>query len=497
LTAVYPLNERLLRRHASRVSIPTYDRAALTGGVVHLSVGAFHRSHQAVYFDEIARRGLGNGWAITGVGLHRADLKRALAPQDGLYTVVTRTPAGDSARVVGALTRYLYAPDDPEAVLAAMADRRTRLVTLTITAGGYMVDLETGSFAGDDASVLHDLAHPHEPRSAVGILVEALDRRRRRGQPPFTVLSCDNMAGNGAVTRTAVLSMAALRGGDLASWLDERGAFPDSMVDRITPPTTDDDRAMVERRFGVRDRWPVIAESFTQWVIEDHFGDGRPPLDEVGAEFVSDVKPYALTKTRLLNASHLALGHLGLLAGHSLLDETMADPSYARYVESMMDDEIAPLLPSVGIDLADYTACLRERFGNHQLPDPLVRLCRDGPTKLVRHVLPSIREARALGRPCGLLTLAVAAWCLCLRGVDERGRRIPTMEGYDDGLQALARDGREDGRCLLAHEPTFGSLASCAEFSAAVRSDMRELATDGSRAVLDRRTTSSAVGVAR
>src|SRR4051794_22098831 len=292
-----PLNERLLAHHGARVSVPTYDRAALTRGVVHISVGAFHRSHQAVYFDELARRGLGDGWAVTGVGLYRPELKRALDPQDGLYTVVTRGPAGDAARVVGVLTRYLYAPEDREAVLRTMADRRTRLVTLTITAGGYMVDLETGAFAGDAPELVHDLTNPHEPCSAIGLLVEALDRRRRSGLSPFTVLSCDNMTGNGAIARTAVVSMAALRNHDLAAWVDERACFPDSMVDRITPGTTDEDRAMVERTFGVRDRWPVITEPFSQWVIEDSLGEGRAPLDEVGAEFVSDVRPYALTKT--------------------------------------------------------------------------------------------------------------------------------------------------------------------------------------------------------
>jgi len=491
-----PLNEQLLHRHAARVSIPTYDRAALTRGVVHISVGAFHRSHQAVYFDDLARRGLGDGWAVTGVGLYRPDVKQALDPQDGLYTVVTRGPAGDSARVVGVLTRYLYAPEDREAVLCTMADRRTRLVTLTITTNGYMVDLESGAFAAEVPAVAHDLANRRQRCSALGLLVEALDRRRRCGLPPFTVLSCDNMAGNGVVARTAVVSMAARRDPELAAWVEERTAFPDSMVDRITPGTTDEDRRMVERTFGVRDRWPVITEPFTQWVIEDSFGDGRPPLDEVGVQFVSDVTPHALIKTRLLNASHLALGHLGSLGGYSRLDETMADPVFADFVESMMDDEISPLLPSVGVDLPHYTARLRERFANPQIADPLVRLCRNSPTKLAAHLLPSIREARRLGRPCGLLTLSVAAWCRHLRGVDERGRRIPAGDECEERLQALVRRGRGGERRLLAHEPTFGSLATCPEFAAAVSSDVRELDADGVRKVLRRRTAHRAVGAA-
>lgn len=482
-----PLNARSLAHHAALVSVPTYDRAALRPGVVHLSVGAFHRSHQAVYFDELARRGFGDGWALTGVGLHRRDMKDALDSQDGLYTVVTRDAHGDSARVVGVITRYLYAPHDREAVLHALADGRTRLVTLTITANGYDVDLETGAFAGDAPATLHDLAHPAEPSSALGLLVEALDRRRRSGLPPFTVLSCDNMTGNGTIARTGVLAMAALRDQHLADWVAEHGAFPDSMVDRITPATTGENRAMVEATFGVRDRWPVMTEPFTQWVVQDTFSDGRPPLDKVGVQFVDDVAPYALTKTRLLNASHSALGYLGSLAGCSQLDETMADPAFALYVEHLMDDEIAPLLPSSGVHLATYTASLRDRFANPMIADRLERLCRNGSSKVPAHLLPSIREARALRRPCGLLTLAVAAWCRYLRGVDELGRRIELDDPRAELLHRLALAGGPNPRPLLTDEPTFGSLGASPRFANAVEQDMRELDADGVRAVLSRR----------
>jgi mannitol 2-dehydrogenase len=461
--AAQPLNDRSLLRHARHVSIPTYDRSTLTPGVVHISVGAFHRSHQAVYFDDLARRGLGDGWAITGVALHRRDLKAALDSQDGLYTVVSRGPAGDSARVVGVLTRYLYAPQQRSAVLAALSDRRTRLVTLTITTDGYDVDLQTGAFAGDHPAIRGDLSHPASPCSALGYLVEALDRRRRAGLPPFTVLSCDNLVNNGAIARAAVIGMAGRRDRRLAAWIDERGAFPGSLVDRITPGTTDADRAMVERAFGVRDRCPVMTEPFSQWVIEDAFCDGRPPLDKVGAQFVDDVSPHALAKTRLLNASHVALGHLGALAGYTRLDETMSDPILAGFVRSMMNDEIAPLLPPIGIDLHQYTACLGNRFANPKLADPLARLCRNGSAKVTTHLVPSVRDARALGRPSRLLTLAVAGWIRYLRSGDR-------------GL-----------RHLLADESVFGPLARCAEFAADVSRDLAELEADGVHTALRRR----------
>jgi fructuronate reductase/mannitol 2-dehydrogenase len=310
------------------------------------------------------------------------------------------------------------------------------------------------------------------------------------------VLSCDNVTRNGAITRNAVVAFAALRDKGLATWVAERGAFPDSMVDRITPGTTDADRAMVEATFGVRDRWPVMTEPFTQWVVEDEFCDGRPPLDEVGVQFVRDVRPYALAKTRLLNASHSALGYLGLLAGYGYLDEMMAEPAFSAYVGRLMDDEVAPLLPPVDIDLRSYTLRLRERFTNSAIADPLARLCRNGSAKLVNHLLPSIREARALGRSHAMLTLAVAAWCRYVRGFDERGRAIAVDDPRAAVLQPLALFGADDPTPLLAHEAIFGSLGSCAEFVAELRRDLQELDSHGVRAVVAQRALAYAGEVA-
>ncbi len=479
-----PLNDRTLAHHAARVSVPTYDRAGLTPGVVHISVGSFHRSHQAVYFEELAQRGLSDGWAVTGVGLRRREMKEALQAQDGLYTVVTRGPAGDEARVVGVITRYLFAPEETAAVLDALVDERTRLVTLTITAAGYEVDPETGAFATDDPAVAHDLARPSDPSSALGLLVEALDRRRRAGRRPFTVLSCDNMPSNGPILRTSVLAFAARRDERLAHWVAEHVTFPSSMVDRITPSTTAEDRDMVERAFGVRDRWPVMTEPFSQWIVEDSFSQGRPPLDEVGVQFVDDVRPYALTKTRLLNASHSALGYLGSLAGYLRTDEAMADPVFALYIERMMAEEIAPLLPPVGIDLSAYGATLRARFANPAISDRLSRLCRSGSTKVPAHLLSSIGEARATRRPHALLTLAVSGWCRYLRGVDMDGRPIELDDPAGERLRALARAGGDDPGPLLGDDSTFGSLGASPRFVEAVRQDLLDLEAVGPRAVV-------------
>ena len=485
MIAPRPLNEQTLHHHAARVSVPSYDRAALAPGVVHLSVGSFHRSHQAVYFDALAERGRGDGWGVTGVGLRRRDMERALAAQDGLYTVVSRGREGDIARIVGVITRYLFAPQQAARVLDALADERIRIVTLTITAAAYKVDLHTGAFASSDPDIVADLADARHPCSALGYLVEALDRRRRAGHAPFSVLSCDNMPGNGAITRIGVVAFARLRDERLARWIDRHVAFPSSMVDRITPKTTPHDRELVARAFGVSDRWPVITEPFSQWIIEDEFCHGRPPLEEVGVQFVGDVAPYALMKTRLLNASHSALGYLGSLAGHERIDEAMADPPFDAYVQRVMRDEIAPLLPPVpGIDLVVYRAALLERLANPAIGDRLSRLCRNGSTKMPRHVLSTIREARAAGRPHGLLTLAVAAWCRYLRGFDHRHRPIALDDPASLRLQMLALAGGSDPRPLLRERDLFGSLAADLAFAEAVGRDLRALDAHGARATV-------------
>lgn len=429
--AAHPLNEGTLGRHARRIAVPTYDRWSVTPSVVHFGVGAFHRSHQAVYFDDLAQRRVSLEWGLVGVGLHSREMREALSAQDGLYTVVERGAEGTRARVIGAIGNYLFGPDNPAAVVAALAHPRTRLVTLTVTAGGY-------------AAVEEDL---ERPRSAIGYLVEALARRCHDGLPPFTVLSCDNLSGNGEAARSGILDLARRRDPGLAEWIESCGAFPSSMVDRITPRTTDADREALARDFGVTDVWPVMTEPFSHWIVEDRFCNGRPPLDRVGVRFVDDVRPYSLMKTRMLNASHCAIGFAGSLAGYRTIDEAAADPALAGLIERMMAEDVAPLLGDVpGIDLDEYRGVLMERFANRAIADQLSRLCRNGTGKMQTHVLSSIREARSLGRPHPRLTLAVAAW---LRYLRTQGEPAPDRSVFG----ALARDAgfaRELGEALLA-----------------------------------------------
>jgi fructuronate reductase/mannitol 2-dehydrogenase len=479
-----PLTDANLPALAGRVATPDYERSALLPAVVHIGVGGFHRAHQAVYLDDLARQG-DLSWGEIGVGLHSPAMRDALRPQDHLFTVVERGRDGDTARIVGSMIDYRYAPDDPEAVLAALADARTRVVTLTITGAGYPVG-EDGRFRADDRDVQSDLADPQRPGTAFGYLSTALDRRRTAGLPGFTVLSCDNMPDNGAATRTALLGFAQARDPGLAAWIHEHVCFPNSMVDRITPETDEDARCLVAEQFGVGDRWPVITEPFTQWIIEDRFSNGRPPLAEVGVQFADDVRPYKLMKTRLLNASHSALGYLGYLAGgYRTTSDAMANPIIADYLAALMRQEIAGLLPEVpGVDLAAYQRTLLERFANPRISDQLSRLCGRGSTKVPAYLLPSLIAARREGHPTGLLTLAVAGWCRYLRGSDRNGEPIEIRDARKHLLQPLAAQAVSDPRPLLRQREIFGHLGDDPQFVRALESAIRDIDEYGPAAAI-------------
>jgi len=459
------LNDLLLSALPLPVVVPRYDRRTVTPGIVHIGVGGFHRAHEAVYLDDLMALGAGRKWGICGVGVRPADaaMRDALVPQDCLYTVVTRSAEGDAARVIGSLKRFLFAPEQTEAVLEALAAPETRIVSLTITEGGYNFSPATGEFDGENPDVRHDLKDPAHPVSVFGFLAEALDRRRRAGSAPFTILSCDNVPENGDMARKTLLAFAALRDPALRDpalrdWIAARAAFPNSMVDRITPQTTDADRAMVREEFGIEDDWPVVCEPFRQWIIEDKFSNGRPLLERVGVQFTTDVHPYEMMKLRLLNASHSAMGYLGFLAGFPFIHEIMADDVFREFIKRLMDQEVTPLLaPVPGIDLAEYKSTLLTRFANPAIKDQTARICLDGSSKVPKFLLPSLREAAGRG-PSALLTLALAGWLRYLRGVDDQGRAYVIDDPRADELQKLARAGGADPRPLLGLTDLFGDL---------------------------------------
>jgi mannitol 2-dehydrogenase len=448
-----PLSDATLELHSQRVDVPTYDRSALQRGVVHIGAGNFHRAHQAVYFDDLARSGISDRWGVTGVSLNSSNAKELLSAQDGLYTVVQRGHDRQTARVVGAIGSVHYAPNDGAAVRAALADPQTRIVSLTITNNGYFLNPVTDEFDAEDPDVRADVVSTDGYATAWGYLAEALDYRRRAGIPPFTVLCCDNIPGDTQPARTALVSFAALKDPALARWIDTYVAFPSTMVDRITPQTSNSECKFVEQTFGVADKFPVVTEPYRQWVIEDSFCNSRPPLDLVGAEFVADVSDHKLIKTRLLNGSHIALGCLATLAGYQRTDEAMRDRVIFEYVETLLREEIQPLLPPVpGMNTPEYRRSLLDRLSNPRMSDQLSRLARRGTSKIAQFVMPSLQEAVAQGRPHTLLMLAVAGWARYMRGHDLEGRKISLEDSQAIPVVKLANMASSNPDPLLEHE---------------------------------------------
>ena len=449
--------------------LPTYDRSALRVGIVHLGVGAFHRAHQAMYLDRLLEVGDTTDWAICGIGVLPDDIRirDALGPQHGLYTLVEKGADGSvDAGVIGSLTEYLLAPDDPKRVIERLTDPQVRIVSLTITEGGYGVDPATGAFSVDSPAVGADLQPGALPRSVFGIVVEALARRRTRGVPPFAVMSCDNMPGNGGIARAAFTSFAALRSADLGAWVADEVSFPSSMVDRITPATAQNDADDVRERYGVVDRWPVMCEPWSQWVLEDDFTHGRPPLEDVGVQMVPDVRPYELMKLRLLNCGHLALAHIGHLAGHRYVHQAAQDPLLAAFLAAYLHEEAEPTLaPVPGIDLPDYERSLVERFTNPGLRDTIARLCAYSSDRMAAFLLPVVRDNLARGRSVRLAATMVAAWARYAEGVDEQGRPIEVVDRRAGSLSAAARLWTADDLAFLRDREVFGDLIDAEPFT--------------------------------
>jgi len=483
-----PLNARTLKYWSDRVAVPGYDRSLVTPGVVHVGVGGFHRAHQAMYHDRLMNQGTALDWGICGVGVMPEDLgmKQVLDAQDGMYTLVLKHNDGTwEPRIIGSIVQYLYAPDDPEAVIEKMAAPSTRIVSLTITEGGYNVSDTTGEFEKDNPDVARDLEPGAVPRTAFGLITEALRRRWTRGLGPFTVMSCDNLPGNGHLSKTVFTAFARLRLPELGDWVERETRFPNSMVDRITPATTDADRAKVRDRFGIEDQWPVVCEPYTQWVLEDAFGAGRPPYERAGVQVVSDVEPYELMKLRLLNGSHQAMAYFAYLCGYRLVHEAAQDPEFRAFLLGYMNEEATPTLPPVpGVDLAEYRHTLIERFSNPQVRDTIARLCAESSDRIPKWLLPVVRQQLATGGEIRRSAAVVASWARYAEGVDETGQPIEVVDRLRDSLTTLARRQREDPLAFIANRDLFGDLADHERFVTAYTSALASLHQHGARATL-------------
>ncbi|RDL14284.1 mannitol dehydrogenase family protein [Pseudomonas jessenii] len=466
------LNKQNLNRLAAEVQLPAYSLSDTRQGIAHIGVGGFHRAHQAYYTDALMNTGEALDWAICGVGL-RAEDRRArddLKEQDYLFTLFELGDSDDTeVRVIGAIRDMLLAEDGAQALIDKLADPQIRIVSLTITEGGYCIDDSNGEFMAHLPQIQHDLAHPSAPTTVFGFLCAALEKRRGAGTPAFTIMSCDNLPHNGAVTRKALLAFATLRNTGLRDWIEQNVSFPNAMVDRITPMTSTAHRLQLADKHAVDDAWPVVCEPFVQWVLEDKFVNGRPAWEKVGVQFTDDVSPYEAMKIKLLNGSHLALTYLGFLKGYRFVHETMNDPLFVRYMRAYMDLDVTPqLAPVPGIDLDDYKDTLVARFSNQAIADQLERVCSDGSSKFPKFTVPTINRLIADGRETRRAALVVAAWALYLKGVDENGDTYSIPDPRAVFCQALVAEDASMTERLLAVEEIFGTaIPRSAEFVAA------------------------------
>jgi len=467
------------------IARPRYDRSAVTTGIVHLGVGAFHRAHQAVYTDDVLERD--PRWGIVAASLRSPDTYDALEPQNGLYTLSVRSSEGEALRVIGAISRIIVAPQAIKDLLRVMTDPKTRIVSLTVTEKGYCHDPATGALNEAHPDIVHDLANLHIPRSAPGFIVEALRRRRIARVPPFTVLTCDNLPSNGRTVKRVLARFAELVDPDLGRFVGDEVSCPSTMVDRIVPATSDEDRERIGKALGVRDAWPVVTEPFTQWVIEDRFPQGRPAWEETGAEFVADVEPYEHMKLRLLNGSHSTLAYLGYLSGYETVADTMADPAFVRLIEGLMDEEVTPTLHMPeGADLSSYKRALIARFKNPALRHRTWQIAMDGSQKLPQRLLGTVRDRLREDAPIKRLALGVAAWMRYVTGIDEKGAPIDVRDPMAARLRELAdRAGGSAERLageLFSLREIFGDdLPNDPRFTGTVTAALARLFANGAR----------------
>ncbi|MFV0252585.1 MAG: mannitol dehydrogenase family protein [Beutenbergiaceae bacterium] len=482
-----PVRAQHLDQIAARgITVPQYDRAAVRAGIVHIGVGAFHRVHQALYTDDLLAAGH-TDWGICGVGVLPADaeMARALGEQDLLYTVMTKSAAGGlQARVIGSIVDYLFAPHDPEAVIAKIADPHIKVVSLTITEGGYDVNEATGAF-DPGPQVLADALPGAVPATAFGLLIAGLRRRWQSGAGPLTVMSCDNLPGNGDLARLAFCSFADRVDPELAAWMGEQVAFPNTMVDRIAPATTAADIDQLALEFGIADRKPAVCEPFRMWVIQDRFAAGRPPWQDAGAVVADDVRPFELMKLWMLNSSHQALAYFGHLLGYRYADQAATDPDIAALVRRYLLQEATPAVPTApGMDIPGFRDELLPRFANAAIGDTVARLAAFSSDRIPQWLVPVIRQNLAAGRPVETAAAIVASWARYAEGVDEEGQPIDAVDNRWDSRHAAALAQERDPLAFVREPALFGDLAGQPAFTEPYLKALTTLRGSGARACL-------------
>jgi len=474
------LQQRNLKELGSRIPVPTYKRTDHKIGIVHIGVGGFHRAHQAYYLHQLRQLGEASDWGICGIGLREADAKLStiLKKQDHLYTLMIKHPNGKiEPEVIGSIVDFELGTSNPEQVIARIANVDTKIVSLTITEGGYNFNPTTGKFNFNNPDIQHELRHPQDPITVYGFLTAALKRRRDTGLPAFTILSCDNIEHNGDMARKMLLAFAKMQDEDLAQWIAKEVSFPNSMVDRITPVTAKADIDTLAQNFSVVDAWPVTCEPFIQWVVEDKFANGRPTFEKVGVQFVPDVGPYEKMKLRLLNAGHSVLGILGAIHGHTTINVCVEDEVFANYLRAFLDKEATPVLGDIdGINLEDYKDSLLERFANPNIKDSVSRICSESSAKLPKFLIPTIQENLASNGSIKFATLVIAAWCYYSdKETDQNGQSLNIIDAMHDDLHQAASETKNDPLAFIQQENLFGNLAKNDTFTSIYTSMIQEI----------------------
>ena len=468
---------------------PRYQPNQLTPGIVHIGVGNFHRAHQALYLDDLFNQGKALDWAIVGAGVRPGDhqMRNALEQQDWLYTVVEVEAEEKQARINGAMTGFVPVESKNQSLIQQMIRPEIRIVSLTVTEGGYCINPATGRFDPEHPEIRADVQNPTQPQSVFGVLLRSLHLRREAGLPPFTVMSCDNLPGNGEVTRNAVLGLARLQNPELAQWVEQEVAFPNGMVDRITPATSSLERQTLAQHYGVQDNWPVFCEPFRQWVLQDHFPQGRPPFEEVGVTFTEHVEAFEFMKIRILNGGHAAIAYPAALLSLHQVDEAMRHPLIQGFLRKLEEEEIIPIVPPVpDTDLKAYYQLIEKRFSNPEVKDTIPRLCQDGSNRQPKFILPSTRDRLQQGLKVPGLALVSALWCRYCAGTTESGSVIHLDDPNAAVLAEAALAAKERPQAFLELKSIFGELAEAPDFVEAFSSALKSIWTDGTAATLER-----------
>ena len=469
------------------VTIPSFCSEDLKVGIIHFGVGNFHRSHQAVYLNSLFNQGFDLDWAIAGAGVRADDehKRQMFKSQDYLFSVIEQSANKNSVEIVGSIIDYVTI-DTKDKLIEKLCDESIRIISLTITEGGYFIDSSTGLFDEKDPDILYDSKNPQDPKTVFGLILTALKRRKESGIPAFTIMSCDNIPHNGKVTRNTLSGLASLSDKEFSSWITKNVAFPNGMVDRITPATTQREIDFLKDTENIDDQIPVFCEDFTQWVLEDNFPTGRPALEKVGVEFVEDVSPYENMKIRILNGGHAIIAYLSGLMDINLAYEAMANPLVLKFFKKIQENEILPILPPVpNTDLHEYYLKIQDRFSNPKIEDSIRRLCLDGSNRQPKFIIPTIADCITKGVDFKGLALESALWCRYCYGTTQNNKVIENNDPNWDKLQAVAKEAKQRPLAWLEMKNIYGETSNNSKFQEYFTNYLHDIWSKGVEAVVE------------